>query len=108
VHLRQPPGEVLCARLPIAVFTQRRKVFVFTDKRRRVASAQGLARVLLAPKRAGGARLVAGGRCVTLAGLAAGPYCLTLGLHQGGRTTRRRAATDRTLGSTKHGALRYP
>ncbi len=104
LQLRQQ-SEVLCARLPAATFLRRKRMFVFVDRKRTVPSAHGLGRVVLAPMRTGGARLVASGRRVSLAGPAAGPLHVTVAAHDVARATGRCPAADVALTGTKRGML---
>lgn len=106
LQLRQAAGEVLCARLPAAVFARRRKGLLFSDRKGRVTGARGLAKVLLVGGRKGGVTLRAQGTRVALGGPAAGALRVTLAFSAAGGAAGRCAAAQVTLAAGKRGALR--
>jgi hypothetical protein len=112
VQIREDGGEALRAQIPSSAFKAKRrnKIFRFRDRKRTIASARGIDKVMLFLRQKGRAVLRIDGKQVSLAAPQAGPIRVTLGF----RDQSTREAANRCTGtvgrfrSGRHGQLRFP
>jgi hypothetical protein len=104
-------AETLCAQIPAARFTGKKKTLVFRDKTGVVQSAKGLQRIKLRLRKDGSVLVVMRGKQVRMATPPAGRLGLMLGLRdpataEDGNQCRGTTQAFRAVG--KKGALRFP
>jgi hypothetical protein len=110
LQLRGAGGEILCARVPAANLTRKKKAARFADPQHEVASAAGVDKVLLHAKKGGALALAASGRRLSLAVPPAGAVQVTFALRDPATAApgNRCAGAQVTLKARKNGSLHFP